>query len=113
MADVIEQLESMNTPIPSELAIALLISSIDAVEMQPITAAVKTLPDAEATREKVKARLIDEEQPVKPKSKIHERLNADKRENPICGKVGHDANRCWKNPANHNNRLGHKTDQLT
>ena len=60
MAALLEQLESMNTKMPHELAIAFLISSIDVTERAPVTEEIKTLAGRNATWESVTARTIEE-----------------------------------------------------
>ena len=67
MAGILEQLASMNTAIPDELSIALLISSIHVNEMAPMAAAVKTMSDESATWDKVTTRLIEEHHSLKIK----------------------------------------------
>lgn len=73
MAAVLEQLEGMNTPIPQELSIAMLVASIQAPELTAVTAAVKTLSDEVMTWEKVFARLLEEHQALKGNHRQQER----------------------------------------
>lgn len=109
MAGTLEQLQGMNTPIPDELCIALLIASIQAPEMFPITAALKTLTDENATWEKVTARLIEEHQTLRGKHRIAERATPVRKHCDLCKKSGHSLDRCWLNPKNPNNRLNFST----
>lgn len=96
----------MNTPIPKELQIALLVSSIRAPELFAVTAAVKTLADEAMTWEKVCARLIEEQQALHTNQPRHERVAATQRKCEICNRRGHTTESCWLNPKNPNNRLG-------
>ena len=106
MDGIFEKLDDMQTSIPGELRIAILIASIDASELIPMTAALKTLSDDEANWEDVSARLIDEQKTLKSKMKEnHERATAVKEECPLCQKVGHSIDKCWRNPKNPDNRL--------
>ena len=106
MAGLLEQLHSMNTPIPDELSIALLISSLHVEELAPISAAVKTLSDADVTWEKVTARLLEEHQALKDRIKIQERATTLRKSCELCKKTGHEIDSCWLNPRNPKNRLG-------
>lgn len=106
MAAVLEQLESMETKLPDELAIALLVSSIDVPELSPVTAAIKTLSDDKAKWEDVTARLIEEQQSIRMKTPKHERLNAGLEDQcHICHKRNHNTANCFLNPKNPKNRL--------
>lgn len=105
MAAVLEQLEGMNTAIPQELSIALLIASIQAEELHALTAAVKTLNDDSTTWEKVTARLLEEHQSLKGKLKQQERATPSQKHCELCRKRGHAIDMCWLNPKNPNNRL--------
>ncbi|PXF39675.1 Copia protein [Gracilariopsis chorda] len=105
MKGILEKLESMNTSIPEELSIALLISSIDAEELIPVTAALKTLSDRSATWETVSARLLEEQQAIRSKRKRIERVNSAKHYCHICDKPNHRTEKCWLNPKNPDNRL--------
>ncbi|KAI0557113.1 gag-polypeptide of LTR copia-type [Gracilaria domingensis] len=105
MKGILEKLEAMNTKIPKELAIAILISSIDASELIPITAALKTLTDDSATWDTVSARLIEEQHSVKAEQKRLERVHTAKSYCHICNKSGHTTEKCWLNPNNPSNKL--------
>lgn len=106
MAGILEQLESMQTPIPTELSTALLISSIHVPELAPVAAAVKTLSDDDVTWEKVTARLMEEHQTLKGRNKIQERALPAHKHCELCKKNGHSIEHCWLNPNNPKNRLG-------
>lgn len=105
MAGILEQLDSMNTPISSELCIALLIASISVPELAPVTAAVKTLADDVATWDTVTARLIEEHQSIKMKNTKTERAAPVLKKCEICDKPNHTTAKCFFNPKNPNNRL--------
>lgn len=94
----------MSTPIPNELSIALLIASIDAAEMSPVTAAVKKFPDKDATWETVNARLLEELQALKAKTKRSECLLAAMKQCTICSKTEHTTDVCLYNPNNTSGR---------
>lgn len=55
----------METVLPDEFKIAILIASIDAHELLPMNAALKTMPDKEATWGTISARLLDEFQSIR------------------------------------------------
>lgn len=82
MAGVIEQLDGMQTKIPDELAIAMLIAPIHVPELVPVAAAVKALSDDKATWDNVSARLIEEHHALRGKAKSSERASAARR--PWC-----------------------------
>ena len=103
MAGIVEQLADMDTSIPDELAIALLIASINVFEMAPIAAAIKTMPDDSADWGSVTTRLIEEQHSIRIKMKPERTAKATRR-CEICGKT-HFTKDCWLNPKNPNNRL--------
>ena len=107
MAEILEQLASMNTAISDELSIALLISSIHVNEMAPMAAAVKTMSDESATWDKVTTRLIEEHHSLKIKYRSKRSLNATKR-CEICHR-SHFTKDWWLNPKNPKNRLNLKS----
>lgn len=96
----------MQTPIPKELSIALLISSIDVVEFAPVTAAVKTLSDKDATWDNVSARLLEEYQTLKSRNEGKERSHVVRKQCALCEKTGHVIEDCWQSPRIPRNRLG-------
>lgn len=59
MAEILEQLGSMNKPIPRDPRITLLIASMQPLEPAPVTVAVKMLADDVAAWESVTARLLE------------------------------------------------------
>ena len=105
MDAVLEQLEGINTSMPLELSVALLIASIQGQELHAVTAAVKTLNDDSITWEKVTARFLEEHQVLKWKLKYQERATPLQKHCDICKRKGHAIDQCWLNPKNPNNSL--------
>lgn len=105
MAGILEKLEGMDTSLPEEFSIALLISSIAVPELIPMTAALKKLSDDDAKWDDVSSRLIEEHQSIKSKRRRPERASNAIRHCPLCSKPGHTIERCWYNPNNPENRL--------
>lgn len=105
MRGILEKLDAMNTNIPHELSIAILIASVDAIELVPTTAALKTLSDENATWDTVSARLIEEQQSLKSKYRRLEKVQTAKPYCHLFSKKGHTTERCWLNPRNPNNKL--------
>ena len=103
MARIVEQLAGMDTAIPDELAITLLIASINVSEIAPIAAAIKTVSDDLTHWESVMTRLIEEQNSLRIKMKPERTAKATKR----CeiSRKTHTTKGCWLNPKNPNNRL--------
>lgn len=57
---LIEQLRAISTTLEDSLSIGILVASIVVVELQLVTASIKTLTTADATWETVSNRLMDE-----------------------------------------------------
>lgn len=60
LAGIIEHLRSTGTTFDDSLAIGFLVASIDLLELDPVTAASKTLSDKSINCEAVRERLTDE-----------------------------------------------------
>lgn len=104
LAGLLEQLRSMNTPLPDSLAIGILVASIEVSELTPVTAAIKTLADKDLNWEEVSSRLIEECKALRTSSG-KDRAAAASCVCALCHKPGHDIENCFQNPLNPNNRL--------
>jgi len=100
MAGILKQLGAMDTKIPNELAVALLVASIDVPELSAVTTAIKTLADETATWDEVTERLIEEQRTLKGKN-TYERATPASNPNKcvLCGKRGHAIPKCYLNPS--------------
>lgn len=75
-AGLIDQLNKMGITLPKELTISLLIASIEALELAPVTAAMKTLTGGKVEWETVANRLVEEHRDFNSKLPKKERTNA-------------------------------------
>ena len=114
MADIIDQLRSMNTTVEESLAVGVLLSSIVAPELQNVTAAIRTLADDNLTWEVATERLLDEHRTLLRNDSDDENATYGTRRAytaravprcEICGKRGHTTEKCWLNPRNPDNKL--------
>lgn len=58
MAALVELLRAMDTTLDETLVIGILVASIDVTQLQPVTAAIKTLSEDKLSWEDVSGRLI-------------------------------------------------------
>jgi gag-polypeptide of LTR copia-type len=95
----------MNAPIPDALAVIMFLSSLQG-HFEATVAAIRSISDDNLTWDDVTSRLIEE---ASPRSRTRQDSALAVHSRPICsfcGRQGHEANRCFTNPSNPNNRLG-------
>jgi len=105
MAGILEQLAAMDTRIQDELAVALLVASIEAPELEAVTAAIKTLSDDTATWDDVTQRLIEEQRGLHHRHRYEKANVVETKKCEICHMKNHTTATCFLNPRNPKNRL--------
>lgn len=105
MTALVEQLRSMGTVFDESLAIDILVVSIDVFDLQLVTAAMKTLADADITWEEVSNRLIEEAKHRSSYSASSARDSAANSACQICHKTSHRTDQCFLNPMSDNCRF--------
>jgi hypothetical protein len=103
---LINRLEAMNAPFPGALAVIMFLSSLQG-HFEATVAAVLSLSDKEQlTWDDVTSRLIEEASSTRSRTRPGSAFAVNSRPMcTFCGRQGHDANLCFTNPANPNNRL--------
>ena len=108
---LLNRLEAMNAPIPGALAVIMFLSSLQG-HFEATVAAIRSLSDDDLTWDDVTSRLIEEASSPRSRTRQDSAFVVNSRPMcTFCGRQGHDANRCFTNPANPNNRLGNSTLQ--
>ena len=108
---LLNRLEAMNAPIPGALAVIMFLSSPQG-HFEATVAAIRSLSDEDLTWDDVTSRLIEEASSPRSRTRQDSAFVVNSRPMcTFCGRQGHDANRCFTNPANPNNRLGNSTLQ--
>lgn len=106
---LIEQLRGMKNTVEDDLAVAILITTVDSPHLLPTRAAIKTLSNDKLNWNDVTARLLEELQTLKLKSSHTERAFAAttprSRKCEICEKKSLTTAKCWLNLRNPKNRL--------
>lgn len=102
LAEIIEQLHAMGSPFDDSTAIGIQVTSIDLPKLHPATATTKTLTDKDVHCEDVNASLIDEARNIKSGSL--NRSSIDTKCCIICKIPNHNADKCFLNPFNSNNK---------
>jgi len=111
MAGILEQLAAMDTRIQDELAVALLVASIEAPELEAVTAAIKTLSDDTATWDDVTQRLIEEQRGLHHRNRYEKANVVETKKCEICHMKNHTTATCFLNPRNPKNRLNLRNDR--
>jgi gag-polypeptide of LTR copia-type len=103
---LLNRLAAMNAPIPDALAVIMVLIGQHG-HFEATVAAIRSISDENLTWDDVTSRLI--EQTSSPRSRTRQDSALAFHSRPICsfcGRQGHEANRCFTNPSNPNNRLG-------
>lgn len=82
----------------STLEVGLLIYSVDVPQLQPVTAAIKTLAKDKISWEAVTSRLIEEQKALVNEGGKPGRVNSAKTGCDICKKRNHTTDTCLLNP---------------
>lgn len=88
-----------------ELAVALLVASVQAQELATVTAAIKTLSGESVNLQDITQRLIEDQRTFRKKMKLHRANTVTNAPCQICDRRGHSTKKCYLNPKNPNNRL--------
>jgi hypothetical protein len=103
---LLNRLAAMNAPIPDALAVIMFLSSLQG-HFEATVASIRSISDDKRTWDDVTSRLIEEAS--SPRSRTRQDSALAVHSGPVCsfcGRQGHEANRCFTNPSNLNNRLG-------
>jgi gag-polypeptide of LTR copia-type len=108
---LLNRLEAMNAPIPGALAVIMFLSSLQG-HFETTFAAIRFLSNDDLTLDDATSRLIEEASSPRSRTRQDSAFVVNSRPTcTFCGRQGHDANRCFKNPANPSNLLGNSTLQ--
>jgi gag-polypeptide of LTR copia-type len=103
---LLNRLAAMNAPIPDALAVIMFLRSLQG-HFEATVAAIRSISDDNLTWDDVTSCLIEEAS--SPRSRTRQDSALDVHSRPICsffGLKGHEANGCFTNPSNPNNRFG-------
>ena len=113
MAGLLEQLSSMGTSVADSLAIGILVASVEVPQLQPVTAAIKTLAENNINWEDVTNHLFEEQKLLSSDDFIRSRVNAANAACQICEKTNHQTEHCFLNPLNPRDKLNLSTALAT